>query len=249
MPSVSHPYGVLSTKIPSGACEISGMNKVCQTHQIALSREDLLCYYSDTPAREGVTTRGSELPRVETVQAHISVLVFPLFKRRVTARRLRKVVEAALTVGARRLPPEAMGSDQKEVSLVIADDEALLELNRTYRGLDEVTDVLSFSPHHAGPYEGDGAPNASDAVDDMDFPEFPDASDDASELGEVVVSYPQAKRQAIQAKHPVALEVETLVVHGVLHLLGYDHAEPDEEREMFGLQDRALALVNTETDG
>ncbi len=195
--------------------------------------------------RAGVTIIGSEQRRVETVQAHISVLVFTLFKRRVTARRLRRVVEAALTVGAGKLPPEAMGSDRQEVSLVIADDEALLELNRTYRGLDEVTDVLSFSPNHAGPYEGDDAPNT---FEDMDFPEFPDASDGASELGEVVISYPQAKRQAIQAKHPVALEVETLVVHGVLHLLGYDHAEPEEEREMFGLQDKALALVNTETD-
>ncbi len=185
---------------------------------------------------------------METVQAHIIVLVFPLFKRRVTARRLRRVVEAALIVGAGKLPPEAMVSDQQEVSLVIADDEALLQLNWTYRGLDEVTDVLSFSPRHAGPYEGHDAPNESDAIEDMDFPEFPNASDEASELGEVVISYPQAKRQAMQAKHPVALEVETLVVHGVLHLLGYDHAEAGEEQEMFGLQDRALALVNTETD-
>jgi probable rRNA maturation factor len=82
----------------------------------------------------------------------------------------------------------------------------------------------------------------------MDFPDFPEASDEAGDLGEVVVSYPQAKRQAIQARHPVAQEVETLVVHGVLHLLGYDHAEPDEERVMFGLQDKALAMIKTETD-
>ena len=179
---------------------------------------------------------------METVQAHISVLVFPPFKRRVTARRLRQVVEASLTVGVGMIPPEAMGAEQQEVSLVIADDEVLLELNRTYRGLDEVTDVLSFSPYHAGPYEGDEPPTADD--DNIDFP---DLSDEAGDLGEVVISYPQAKRQALQAKHPVALEVETLVAHGVLHLLGYDHAEPDEEREMFDLQDKALAMITTET--
>ncbi len=179
---------------------------------------------------------------METVQAHISVLVFPPFKRRVTARRLRQVVEAALAVGVGKIPPEAMGAERQEVSLVIADDEALLELNRTYRGLDEMTDVLSFSPYHAGPYEGDEPPTVDD-----DGIDFPDPSDEAGNLGEVVVSYPQAKRQALQAKHPVALEVETLVAHGVLHLLGYDHAEPDEEREMFGLQDKALAMINTET--
>ena len=178
---------------------------------------------------------------METVQAHISVLVFPPFKRRVTARRLRQVVEAALTVGVGKIPPEAMGAEQQEVSLVIADDEALLELNRTYRGLNEVTDVLSFSPYHAGPYEGAESPAIDD---DVEFPELPE---DAGDLGEVVVSYPQAKRQAFQAKHPVAHEVETLVAHGVLHLLGYDHAEPDEEREMFALQDRALAMTQPET--
>jgi probable rRNA maturation factor len=188
---------------------------------------------------------GSEQRRVETVQVHISVLVFPPFKRRVTARRLRRVVEAALAVGAGKIPPEVMGSEHQEVSLVITDDEALLMLNRAYRGLDEVTDVLSFSPHHAGPYEGDEEPTNGE---DMDFPDFPEASDEAGDLGEVVVSYPQAKRQAIQARHPVAQEVETLVVHGVLHLLGYDHAEPDEERVMFGLQDKALAMIKTETD-
>ena len=56
-----------------------------------------------------------------------------------------------------------------------------------------------------------------------------------------MISYPQAKRQAREAGRPAAAEVEMLVAHGVLHLLGYDHAEPDEEREMFALQDAALA--------
>ena len=180
---------------------------------------------------------------METVQTHVSVLVFPLFKRRVTVRRLRRVVEAALTVGAGKRPEGAAGSEPQEVNLVIADDEALLELNRTYRGLDEVTDVLSFSPHRAGPYEGEGPPPTGD----MEFPGFPTPSEGAGELGEVVVSYPQAKRQALEAKHSVALEVETLVVHGVLHLLGYDHAEADEEREMFALQDAALSMAQPET--
>ena len=63
----------------------------------------------------------------------------------------------------------------------------------------------------------------------------------------MVISYPQAARQAREARRPVALEVETLVAHGVLHLLGYDHAEPDEEREMFALQDAALALAGAQS--
>ena len=179
---------------------------------------------------------------METIQAHISILVVPPFKRRVTARRLRQVVQAALAVGVGKIPPEAMGAERQEVSLVITDDEALRELNRTYRGLDEVTDVLSFSPYHAGPYEGDGFPT----VDSHDI-DFPDPSGEEGGLGEVVVSYPQAKRQALKAKHSVAVEVEILVAHGVLHLLGYDHAEPGEEQEMFGLQDKAFAMIKTET--
>ena len=171
--------------------------------------------------------------------SHITVLVFPSFKGRVTQRRLRLVAEAALDAAA--------ASARGEVSLVIADDEALLELNARHRGESSITDVLSFSPHHAGPYMGDSAPDGGDAPDDSGFPDFPTPDGQPEELGEVVISYPQAKRQARQAQRPVAVEVETLVVHGVLHLLGYDHAEPDEEREMFALQDTALALAGAET--
>ena len=166
---------------------------------------------------------------------HITVLVFPSFKRRVTQKRLRRVVEAALDAAA--------ASERGEVSLVIADDEALLELNARHRGEASVTDVLSFSPHHAGTVHG----RRRRTRDDSGFPDFPTPDGQPEELGEVVISYPQAKRQARQARRPVAVEVETLVVHGVLHLLGYDHAEPDEEREMFALQDAALALAGAET--
>ena len=160
--------------------------------------------------------------------SHISVVVFPSFRRRVTQKRLRLVAEAALDAAG-------AAAEGREVSLVIADDAALLELNERHRGEAAVTDVLSFSPRHAGPYLGDGG-----AFDGDGFPDFPAPDGGPEELGEVVISYPQAKRQAREAGRPVALEVETLVAHGVLHLLGYDHAEPDEERAMFALQDAAL---------
>ena len=179
--------------------------------------------------------------------SHITVLVFPSFKRRVTQKRLRLVAEAALDAAA--------AGERGDVSVVIADDEALLELNARHRGESSVTDVLSFSPHHAGPYMGDDdGPDDGGASDDGGgFPDFPTPDGQPEELGEVVISYEQAKRQARQARRPVAVEVETLVVHGVLHLLGYDHAEPDEEREMFALQEAALqragalALAGAET--
>lgn len=172
--------------------------------------------------------------------SHISVVVFPSFRRRVTQKRLRLVAEAALAVAA--LDAAGAAADAREVSLVIADDEALLELNERHRGEAAVTDVLSFSPHHAGPYLGEGG-----ATDVDGFPDFPAPGGGPEELGEVVISYPQAKRQAREAGRPVALEVETLVAHGVLHLLGYDHAEPDEERAMFALQDAALDKAGRES--
>lgn len=158
----------------------------------------------------------------------INVLVFPQFRRRVTQRRLRCVAQAALDVAG-------AGTGVRDVSVIIADDAQLLDLNARHRGEAKVTDVLSFSPHHAGPYMGE-----DDAPDDSGFPDFPTPEGEADELGEVVISYPQAKRQARQARRPVSAEVEMLVAHGVLHLLGYDHAEPDEEREMFALQAAAL---------
>lgn len=169
------------------------------------------------------------------LSSRINVLVFPSFKGRVTQKRLRRVAEAALDAG--KAP-----ADRREVSLVIADDDALRELNERHRGEAAVTDVLSFSPHHAGPYTGDGPGPDSDG-----FPAFPTPDGEAEELGEVVISYPQAARQAREARHPVALEVETLVAHGVLHLLGYDHAEPEEEQRMFALQDAALALAGAQS--
>ena len=169
--------------------------------------------------------------------SHISVVVFPSFRGRVTQKRLRRVAEAALDAAG-------AAGDAREVSLVIADDAALLELNERHRGEAAVTDVLSFSPHHAGPYLGD---DDADGAPGDGFPDFPTPDGGPEELGEVVISYPQAKRQAREAGRPVALEVETLVAHGVLHLLGYDHAEPDEERAMFALQDAALQRAGTES--
>ena len=155
----------------------------------------------------------------------ITVTVFPSFKRRVTQKRLRRVALAALDA-AGALP------EQREVSLVIADDDALLELNERHRGDATVTDVLSFASRHDGPDEG--------------ISDFLTPNGEPEELGEVVISYPQAERQAREAGRAVAAEVETLVVHGVLHLLGYDHAEPGEEREMFALQDVALSMAGAE---
>lgn len=106
------------------------------------------------------------------------------------------------------------------ISLALVGDEAVRQLNRIYRGQDQVTDVLSFSLAGGG---------------------FPPPPDGIPYLGEVVVAYPQAERQARELGHPVETEAAWLVAHGVLHLLGYDHETEEDEARMREMEARALA--------
>lgn len=99
-----------------------------------------------------------------------------------------------------------------EVSLALVDDEAMRELNRQYRGIDAPTDVLSFSQD-----EGPGPVPGGTRL-----------------LGDVVVSVDTAARQAKAAGHSLDTEACHLVIHGVLHLLGYDDVTPEGYAEMVG---------------
>ena len=110
-----------------------------------------------------------------------------------------------------------------ELSILLVDVEYMAELNHRWMDGDGPTDVLAFpmdegSVDH-GPGEGSGEPAL---------------------LGDIVLCPEVAAKQAAQAGHSTSDELALLTVHGTLHLLGYDHAEPDEEREMFGLQARLL---------
>jgi len=103
-----------------------------------------------------------------------------------------------------------------ELSLVFADSETMQRLNRDYRGVDEPTDVLAF---YMLPQKGA----------DVSFALPPDG---VLRLGEVIISYPQAVEQAKEQGHSTERELALLIIHGILHLLGYDHEEPEEESEM-----------------
>jgi probable rRNA maturation factor len=103
-----------------------------------------------------------------------------------------------------------------EVSLVFTDSETVRQLNRDYRGVDETTDVLAF---YMLPQK---------EVDDS----FALPPDGVTRLGEVIISYPQVVEQAREQGHSTEKELVLLIVHGVLHLLGYDHEEPKEEAKM-----------------
>ena len=156
----------------------------------------------------------------------IDVQVFPPYSRRLSKAWLRDVVELALDVRDEESP--------LCISLVVTDDETVHGLNRDFRGLDEPTDVLAF-PLWESRYDDDGA-GGNGVVQGLP----PEAS---APVGEVVISYPQAARQAREARKLVRAEMALLVVHGVLHLLGYDHADDCDKQRMWAVQDDVLARV------
>ena len=123
-----------------------------------------------------------------------------------------------------------------EVSLLITDDETVRALNAEYRGLDETTDVLSFSAEHPGHWEGDG----DGPEGEQDVTVFVLPAGIPRPLGEIIVSWPQAQRQAVEHDVSPLREVAHLVIHGALHLVGYDHLETDDTEQMQGLERKAL---------
>ena len=107
--------------------------------------------------------------------------------------------------------------------VTLTGDEHLREYNRRYRGLDEPTDVLAFG--------------AQEKPRDQRFQAPPGTE---HWLGDIVISLSRARRQAKAGGHPIDDEVRLLAVHGFLHLLGYDHAEPDQEARLTELTNRIL---------
>jgi probable rRNA maturation factor len=123
---------------------------------------------------------------------------------------------AELTLQQQSLPA---GS---ELTIVLTDDRQLHELNRQYLGVDAPTDVLSFP---AGEIDPDTA---------------------LPYLGDILISFERARAQAQTSGHPVEAELQLLVVHGVLHLLGHDHAEPDEKQRMWAAQAHVLEQLGVD---
>ena len=154
------------------------------------------------------------------------------FGSRVSRSWLRKVVLHALDVA---LPMQVC-----QVGVVITDDDTLKRLNREYRGVDEVTDVLSFSNVHQGHWEGhdEPPPHTGDSVP------FAVPPGEPTHLGEVIVSYPQTRRQtSSESEAEVERELALLIAHGVLHLLGHDHVESAEEAIMKSQERQILSRI------
>lgn len=107
-----------------------------------------------------------------------------------------------------------------EVSVVLTGDAEVKRLNKAYRHKDRTTDVLSFPL--------------------LEGKKLISGTAKAIPLGDVVISVPQTRRQAAEQGKDFAGELALLLVHGILHLLGYDHATKAQEKRMFGLQERIL---------
>jgi probable rRNA maturation factor len=112
------------------------------------------------------------------------------------------------------------------LTVQITGAEQVHDLNRRFAGIDSPTDVLSFGPEDAAYATEPGEP-----------PYF----------GDVIIAYPVAEQQAAAAGLPLEVELQTLTIHGTLHLLGHDHGTADEAAEMEALQNQALALLDETT--
>ncbi len=115
------------------------------------------------------------------------------------------------------LTDQEIDMENNDLSVVIDSDDVVKALNQQYRGLDHSTDVLSFS------------------ANDLDL------ETGHTILGDIVISYPRAEKQAAEANHPAEKEIQLLTIHGVLHLLGYDHSTDAEKEIMWDIQSRLMA--------
>lgn len=136
----------------------------------------------------------------------INVLISDPFVGQVEPETLERAAQMVLQAQALEV--------ESDLSVVIEDDEYLKSLNSEFLKIDAPTDVLSF-------------PSGEDEID----PET-----NRPYLGDVIISFPRASEQAAAAGHAVSDEITLLVVHGVLHLLGHDHAEDEEKDIMWSAQ-------------
>lgn len=110
------------------------------------------------------------------------------------------------------------------VSVSLVDNQFIHQMNRDYRHIDRPTDVISFAFL-------DGIKNREEILKNPD---------QLCSLGDIYISVDKAKEQAIEYGHSLKRELEFLFIHGLLHLIGYDHMTPEDEKIMFDLQDQIL---------
>jgi probable rRNA maturation factor len=132
------------------------------------------------------------------------------------------VNHAALEKAALAALAEENINEEVNLSVVIEGDQQLQALNNEFLGIDSPTDVLSFFEDELDPETGQRY------------------------LGDVIISFPQAEKQGMAAGHSTVAELDLLVVHGVLHLLGYDHSTDEEKEKMWEIQKKVLLKLGTD---
>ena len=155
--------------------------------------------------------------------AQIFVQIDEQFRKNVAESLLRAAVQVAL---------RACGQADGSLSVLVVDDSVVQRHNRDYRNRDAPTDVLSFAAR-----EGSQLP--SDAPAEL-------AAELDAELGDLLLAFPYATRQARKYGHSLAAELQLLVVHGTLHLVGYDHDTEDRQSEMWRKQAEILKELTSE---
>ncbi|MDN6500520.1 MAG: rRNA maturation RNase YbeY [Tetragenococcus koreensis] len=118
--------------------------------------------------------------------------------------------------------------ENSEMSITFMDNERIQVINRDYRGKDAPTDVISFA------IEEEGEDEMPIFFDDEEMTDLP------NELGDIMISTQRAQEQAAEYGHSYEREVGFLALHGFLHINGYDHMTPEDEKKMFGLQKEIL---------
>lgn len=142
-----------------------------------------------------------------------------------------EVDEPGLALLSRFVLDQMGVNPQAELSIVLLDTEAMSALHEQWMDLPGPTDVMAFPMDVDTPPPLAEPPGPAGSAGDLD-------PEPESMLGDVVLCPSVAADQAREAGHSTAAELTLLTTHGILHLLGYDHGEPDEEREMFELQAR-----------
>ena len=149
-------------------------------------------------------------------------------KKILVTKELRSLIKKVLKNGLNFMEFE----ENCEISILLVDNHEIHQLNKLHRDIDRPTDVLSFPMFE---YNEDGEIDISEC----DFGENGEIL-----LGDIVISLERAKEQADEFGHSFEREVGFLTAHSLLHLLGYDHMEKDEETEMFELQEEILKICD-----
>jgi len=169
------------------------------------------------------------------------------FQAQLNEAEIIRAVQAALLT-------EELGGQPIELSVAVSDDDEVQELNRTYRGIDKTTDVLSFAAEDEAAWDrGQGSRvGGRDEANNQQLTSgtfvLPPEMLQTRYLGDIIISYPQAERQAADFGNSPPREAQELVIHGVFHLLGYDH-EIEADREVMRAKEEAAAQLLDQIEG